>query len=81
VDPGFPIAKLATPTFMTRGPIGPIPTSAAPTAGANAPLRRRMAPVGPVPPTIPGAASGEIRIALGIEPVASGIALRSAGGG
>jgi multiple antibiotic resistance protein len=43
VDDAFPIAKLATLTFMMMGPIGLIPAFAGLTAGADDALRRRIA--------------------------------------
>lgn len=43
MEPGFPIAKLATLAFMMMGPIGLIPLFAGLTAGADAGLRRRIA--------------------------------------
>lgn len=43
MDDAFPIAKLATLTFMMMGPIGLIPTFAGLTAGADPALRRRIA--------------------------------------
>jgi multiple antibiotic resistance protein len=43
VTEGFPLAKLATLTFMMMGPIGLIPAFAGLTAGADAALRRRIA--------------------------------------
>jgi multiple antibiotic resistance protein len=43
MDDSFPIAKLASLTFMMMGPIGLIPAFAGLTAGADAALRRRIA--------------------------------------